>query len=121
MSELLVTLGGAILIALIVWWFWFSAPKAAHVAGNQPIDILVKDGTYQPAAIEVPTGRPLTLRFVRHDATPCAEKVVFGDLGISADLPLGKPQTVSLGPLPPGTYEFTCQMGMYRGRLIAKS
>jgi plastocyanin domain-containing protein len=120
MSELLVTLGGAILIALIVWWFWFSSPKAAHVAGSQPIDILVKDGTYQPAVIEVPAGWPLRLRFIRHDATPCAEKVLFGSLNITADLPLGKPQTVSISPLPPGTYEFTCQMGMYRGRLIAK-
>ena len=121
MSAILVTLGGAILIALIVWWFWFSAPQATHAASNQPIDILVKDGTYHPAAIEVPAGQPLTLRFVRHDATPCAEKVVFGSINVAADLPLGKPQIVSIGPLPPGTYEFTCQMGMYRGRLIAKT
>lgn len=121
MSALSVSLGGLVAIALIVWWFWLSAPQAAHIAGNQPIDILVKDGTYQPAAIEVPAGQPLALRFVRHDATPCAERVLFGDLGVSADLPLGKPHIISLGPLPPGNHEFTCQMGMYRGRLIAKS
>ena len=119
-SEILVTLGGIAAVASIVWWFWFSAPKAMRVAGNQLIEILVQDGTYQPAAIEVPTGQPLTLRFVRHDATPCAEKVVFSDLGISADLPLGKPHDITLSGLPAGTHEFTCQMGMYRGKLIAK-
>lgn len=118
MSAALVTLGGIAAIALIVWWFWLSSPKAEHPSAQQPIDILVKDGVYQPAALEVPAGQPLTLRFTRHDATPCAEKVVFGELGIVADLPLEKSQTVNLPALKPGSYEFTCQMGMYRGRLI---
>lgn len=118
MIAALVTLGGIAAIALIVWWFWLSSPKAEHLSTQQPIDILVKDGVYQPAALEVPAGSSLTLRFTRHDATPCAEKVVFGELGIGADLPLGKPQTVNLPALKPGSYEFTCQMGMYRGRLI---
>lgn len=120
MNELTVTLLGIATIALIVWWFWLSSPAARHAADNLPIEILVQDGTYQPAVIEVSAGHVLTLRFMRHDATPCAEKVLFADLGISADLPLGKPQTISLGPLQPGTHEFTCQMGMYRGRLIVK-
>lgn len=120
MTELLLTLGGAAAIAGIVWWFWLSAPKAAHVAASQPIDILVQDDVYQPAVIEVPAGQPLMLRFLRHDAAPCAEKVVFGDLGLGADLPLHKLQIVALPALKPGGYEFTCQMGMYRGRLVAK-
>lgn len=119
MNEILVTLGGLTAIALIVWWFWLSSPRAERLSAQQPIDILVKDGVYQPAMIEVPAGQPLTLRFTRHDATACAEKVVFGTLGIGGDLPLGKPQTVNLPALQPGSYDFTCQMGMYRGRLIA--
>lgn len=119
MSELVVTSGGLLAIMLIAWWFWFSAPQATRAQSRQPIDILVQDGTYQPAAIEVPAGQPVILRFTRRDATPCAEKVLFGDLGVSADLPLGQPQTISLGLLPAGTHEFTCQMGMYRGKLIA--
>ncbi|HSI23066.1 MAG TPA: cupredoxin domain-containing protein [Methylophilaceae bacterium] len=119
MSELFVTLGGLAAIGLIAWWFWLSSPKAEHSSAQQPIDIQVKDGVYQPAALDVPAGQALTLRFTRHDATPCAEKVVFGDLGISAELPLGKARSVTLPPLKPGQYEFTCQMGMYRGRLVA--
>jgi plastocyanin domain-containing protein len=119
MSTLLVTLGGLAAIGAIVWWFWLSTPKATRAVGSQTIEILVQNGTYQPATIEVQAGQALTLRFVRYDAAPCAEKVTFGDLGISADLPLGKPLFIKLGPLPPGTHEFTCQMGMYRGKLIA--
>ena len=50
----------------------------------------------------------------------CAEKVVFGDLGISADLPPDKPHDVTLPSLQPGVYEFTCLMGMYRGKIVAR-
>ena len=120
MSEIIVTIAGLVLIALIAWWFWFSTPKAAHADQDAPVEIQVKDGTYQPAAVEVQAGEPVSLSFTRHDATPCAEKVVFADLGITADLPLERAQSINIPALKPGTYEFTCQMGMYRGRLIAK-
>ena len=119
MSEILVTIGGLAAIGLIVWWFWLSRPQAAHVDTPGAIRILVKDGTYQPAALEVPAGQALTLTFIRQDVTPCAEKVVFGDLGISLDLPLNHPAAVALPALSPGRHEFTCQMGMYRGTLVA--
>ena len=120
MNEILVTVGGLLAIIGIVWWFWLSTPKAVHAAINQVIEIRVEGGAYQPAAIETSAGKPLTLRFIRTDATPCAEKVMFGDLGISADLPIGKPHDVALPALHPGVYEFTCQMGMYRGKIVAK-
>jgi len=120
MNEIIVTVAGLVLIALIVWWFWFSIPKVTHVNKGASAEIAVKDGTYQPAVIEIQAGEPLNLNFLRHDATPCAEQVVFPQLGISADLPLGRVQDIHLPPLQPGTYEFTCQMGMYRGRVIAK-
>lgn len=119
MSAMIVTAGGILAIILIVWWFWLSTPRAVHRNAQHPIAILVKDGVYQPALLEVPAGQAVTLRFTRQDATPCAEKVVFSALDIVADLPLGQAQTVMLPALKAGSYEFTCQMGMYRGRLIA--
>lgn len=119
MSEILVTLGGLLAIAGIVWWFWLSTPRAVRAAPRQVVEIRVDGGTYQPTLLKVDAGKPLTLRFLRIDASPCAEKVVFASLNISADLPLGVPQDVVLPPLAAGTHEFTCQMGMYRGKLIA--
>lgn len=120
MMEIVVTVAGFVLIALIVWWFWFSTPQAAHADADTAVEIEVKDGTYQPAVVEVPAGKPISLNFTRQDASPCAEKVVFADLDISADLPLDRAHNIQIPALDPGTYEFTCQMGMYRGRLIAK-
>ncbi len=119
MKIWLINLAGLVLMALIVWWFWLSRPQAQRVSGAGPIEIIVDNGVYTPARIEVPAGKPVTLRFVRQDPSPCAEKALFGSLGVSADLPVGKPVDVIVTPPQPGEYEFTCQMQMYRGTLIA--
>ena len=120
MSFVLINLAGIFLIGLIIWWFWIAEVRTRLIAETGPIEILVEGGTYQPAHIEVPVGKPLTLRFVRKDPSPCAEKVLFDKLGISRDLTVGKPEEITLVPKQPGVFEFTCQMGMYRGRLIVK-
>ncbi len=119
MSAWLANLVGVAVIGFIVWWFWLSTPKAQTVAGGLPVDILVDAGVYTPARIEVAAGKPVTLRFLRKDPSPCAEQVRFDDLGISAELPIGKPYTVTLTPAA-GEHEFTCQMRMYRGMLVAR-
>lgn len=116
----LVNLAGLILIGLIVWWFWLYRPKATRAAGPQPIEILVADGVYTPARIEVPVGQAVTLRFLRKDPSPCAQKVIFDALGISRDLPIDKPQELTLTPDKTGEFEFTCEMGMYRGKLVVR-
>jgi len=117
-SAVLINLLGLLLIVLIVWWFWLAKPKAAQAAASGVIEITVADGVYAPARIEVPAGKPVTLRFLRKDPSPCAEKVLFDDLGISRDLPLNEPLDVVLTPGTPGEIEFTCQMRMYRGYLV---
>ena len=50
----------------------------------------------------------------------CAEKVVFDDLGIADDLPIGQPVELTITPKQPGEYSFTCQMQMFRGTLVVK-
>ncbi len=119
-SALVINLGGAALIAGIVWWFWLSKPKAVQ-AHSSVIEIRVADGVYTPARIEAQAGLPITVRFVREDPNPCAEKVFFSDLGVTADLPVGKPKDVTINPTETGEYAFTCQMQMYRGTLVVKA
>ncbi len=115
-----VNLAGLALIGLIVWWFWLSKPKPQR-ATSGVIDVIVEGGVYTPARIEVAAGRPVTLRFLRKDPSPCAEKVLFDALGVSADLPVGQPVELTLSPQEPGEYAFTCQMQMYRGTLVVKA
>lgn len=121
MNIVAVNTTGVVMIALIVWWFWMSRPKARSESGTRPIEVLVDNGVYTPSRIEVPVGRPIMLRFLRKDASPCAEKVLFDDFDIAADLPVGVPTDVVVIPKEAGEFEFTCQMHMYRGRLVAKA
>lgn len=111
---------GLLLILFVIGWFWMSKPRLRQAQDSGVIEIIVDGGVYEPARIEVPSGQVTTLRFIRRDASPCAEKVVFNGLGISAELPLNGPQNLDVIPLQAGEYEFTCQMGMYRGILVVK-
>ena len=119
MNLILVNLAGLVLIGLIVWWFWLSKPKAQRAASGV-IDVIVEGGVYAPARIEVAAGQPVTLRFLRKEPSPYAEKVLFDDLGITADLPIGQPVELTVTPKAAGEYAFTCQMQMYRGTLVVR-
>ena len=119
MTIWLVNSAGALAIGLIVWWFWLSSPKSQS-ASSGVIDIVVDGGVYTPTRVEVVAGQPVTLRFLRKDPSPCAEKVLFDELGVSADLPIGAPMELTITPKQAGEYAFTCQMQMYRGTLVVK-
>jgi plastocyanin domain-containing protein len=119
MDTVTVNVAGLAFIGFIVWWFWLSHPAARRL-DDAPITIVAEDGVYSPAHIEVGRARPIVLRFLRKDPSPCAAKVIFTELGVSADLPVGKEQEVHLNPQRPGDYEFVCEMHMYRGVLSVK-
>jgi plastocyanin domain-containing protein len=114
-----VNAAGLVLAGLIVWWFWLSKPKSQRVTSGV-IEVVVEGGVYTPARIEVAAGKSVTLRFLRKDPSPCAEKVLFDELGIAADLPIGQPVELTITPNKAGEYTFTCQMQMYRGTLVVR-
>lgn len=114
---LMVNLAGILLIALIVWWFWLYKPKEVELKSEQQV-IVVNNGTYTPSRIKVKANEPISLQFLRKDASPCAEMVVIPKLDISRSLPVEKTSTLRLPAMEPGEYDFHCQMQMYRGKLI---
>gem|GEM_PF-1793790 len=75
-------------------------------------------GGYDPAVVRSEVGVPLRLLFHREEAAACSEQVVFPAFGRSATLPQGEDVAVELVPEVPGEYEFTCGMGILRGRLL---
>lgn len=119
MSLWLINSLGLAMVAAIVWWFWLSKPRA-RVAQTTVIEIEVANGVYTPARIEVTAGKPVTLRFIRYDPTPCAQTVIFKDLDISRYLPFEQAEDIVLTPEQPGEYGFACEMNMYRGSLVVK-
>lgn len=114
---LLINILGLALIALIAWWFWLYIPGAVGVSEKGAV-VTVDNGTYSPSRLKVPAGQPVSLTFLRKDASPCAATVIFPDLEISEELPLNKPMSIVLPAMQPGEYPFSCQMQMYRGTLI---
>ena len=123
MLTILVNVAGLAAVAGIVLFFWgprrhgYRAVLAS--SGYQEALVLVKGG-YNPDTIVVRAGKPVRLTFRREESSSCSEMVVFGDFGKSAHLPEGEATPVELAPPKPGTYEFTCQMGMLRGRLVVE-
>ena len=81
--------------------------------------VLVKGG-YTPDVIVVERGKPVRLNFVRAESSACSEMVLLPDFKKSAQLPEGETVPVEFLPDTPGEYEFQCQMGMLRGKLIVE-
>jgi plastocyanin domain-containing protein len=108
-------------IASINWYFFVAGRQAAHATsgddGQQEVLVRI-DGGYSPSAIEVVAGRPVRLNFERADRSGCSEEVVLPEFGIRRFLPTGAVTAVEFTPDRPGTYEFTCGMGMLRGRVV---
>ena len=81
---LIINILGVLLIALIVWWFWLYKPKEVSIS-EQGITVLVENGTYQPSRLKVASGQQVNIQFLRKDASPCAEMVLFPDFNISEE------------------------------------
>lgn len=114
---LIVNILGLLLIGLIVWWFWLYKPAATTLIGNA-FNVIVENGVYTPARLQVPANTPVSVQFLRKDKAPCAAMVQFPDLEISEELTVDEQVTVELPALAKGEYPFTCQMQMYRGTLV---
>lgn len=85
---------------------------------GRPREVRVRvHGGYEPDTIGAEAGVPLRIVFRREEAAACSERVVFPAFGKSATLLPDRDVAVELLPEEAGEYEFTCGMGMLRGRL----
>jgi plastocyanin domain-containing protein len=122
-DRIVVDVVGLGVVGFIVWFFWLVKPKGVKAAlttgGYQEQMVLVKGG-YTPDVIVVEAGKPVRLNFVRQESAACTEMVVLPAFNKSAKLPEGEAIPVEFLPKEPGEYEFACQMGMIRGKLIVE-
>lgn len=122
MEGLLINLSGLAAVALTIWWFWLAPKGNKQQAANadEKLEILVKDGVYEPDRIRIPAGKATALHFRREDASPCAEWVLFPDLEVSSQLSVDQVTEVTIPATEAGEYPFHCQMQMYRGTLVVE-
>ena len=74
-------------------------------------------GSFQPNTLFGRGGEPVRIVFRREETSASSERVVFPAFGKSATLPAFEDVTVELFPQEPGDYQFTCQLGLLKGRL----
>jgi len=93
------------------------AAQAAPKPALQRLSVSIGDAGYAPDTILARAGTPIELKVGRGDG--CAAGFLMPDLGVSADNS-SRDVTVQLPALRPGTYAFTCGMGMVSGQLIVE-
>lgn len=123
LDKLLMLAGGLAAIAWVNWYFFLARRTVVSAtpdgSGTQQVEIAVAGG-YSPAEVRVKAGRPARLVFDRRETNPCSEEVVIPDFGIRRFLPANQKTEVEFTPTRPGSHEFTCGMGMLRGRVVAE-
>ncbi len=124
-SKVVVVVAGIAAIAWVNWYFFLAERRKAAVAakvgaaGLQQVVIRVEGG-YSPSRVQLRAGQPARLVFDRREDSSCSEEVVIPALGIRRFLPAHQRTGVDLPAARPGEYEFTCGMGMLRGRLVVE-
>lgn len=94
--------------------------KVESLKGKQVIKVNITAGTYLPNRFVAKAGTPTTVVFsVRGTAAGCLATPTFKSLNKSVNVPRGT-KSLDLGSLAPGTYKFTCSMGMNAGQIVVQ-
>jgi len=105
------TLAMSVLVMLVV------GCSSADAAREQRVKISVTEKGFVPAVVTVQSGRPVTLLVTRRTDRTCATELVLKAHGIDQKLPLGKTVVIRFTPERPGTLDYACAMGMFRGKI----
>ena len=84
----------------------------------QKIIIGVKNYNYYPNTVKVNVGNPVSIR-LDESVSGCLRDFTIRDLGVRKYLRTPS-DTVEFTPTKPGTYRFSCSMGMGTGTLIVE-
>ena len=93
---------------------------ATNDSGVQKLKVTVSENGYEPTNLELKSGVPAQIAFYRVDEKNCGNEILFTELGIRKDLPLNKEILVEFTPDKTLNYEFTCGMGMLKGKVVVK-
>ena len=93
-----------------------AAPPVAD-DGTQRIVIEAHDTGFSPASVTATAGVPTEVTFRTDNTRGCTRFVVSEALGLEKSLPETGDTRIDVGALDPGTYRYTCGMGMYFGSI----
>jgi plastocyanin domain-containing protein len=119
MDKLLVAIFSISGIALTYWFFLMRKDDEAVVVKTNSVDIAVEGG-YSPSVISIHKNKQTTINFFRKDPSSCLEEVVLPDFKIRKYLPLNKTTSIQITPNKSGTFEISCGMNMFHGKIIVQ-
>jgi plastocyanin domain-containing protein len=102
------------------WLVKAKGVRAAMTSGGYQEQMVLVKGGYTPDVIVVQHGKPVRLNFVRQESASYSEMVLLPAFNKSTNLPEGETAPVELLPKESEEYEFQCQMGMLRGKVIVE-
>lgn len=95
-----------------------AVPKTQVPPGA--ILVTVSSSGFDPPLIPAKVGKPLKLAFFRSDAQNCGREVLFPDLGVQRELPVGQTVVIDITPRKTGSLTFSCGMKMLHGELLVR-
>lgn len=98
--------------------------NSASIAAKpvQEATISIENNGYSPRNITLKAGAHVTLHLVNTTGRGCTQSFTIPKLGIQKIVPLGSSQTITfVAPSTPGSLQFMCGMGMYRGSFTISS
>jgi plastocyanin domain-containing protein len=107
----------AVLAALVMGC---NEQQQAAAVDPDAVAITVTDKGFEPAEVQVPAGKPITLVFTRKTNQTCATEVVWADTKAQTKLPLNKPVVVKLPARDAGTLDYACAMDMIKGKVVVQ-
>ena len=84
---------------------------------KQQVNVVVNGG-YAPQVITLKQGVPAELTFTRISDQGCLDVVHSDALNFKTALPLQQPQTVEIPTDQARTFEFSCGMDMFSGKVV---
>ncbi len=103
---------------MFIYWY-FLRRKTIVTTVDASVDILV-DGGYSPEVITIKKGKKVDIHFLRKDPSSCLEEVLIPEFNIKKYLPLNKITTITIEPENAGSFQFSCGMNMFHGKIIVE-
>ena len=110
-------------VTAVPFIFRVEAGGSTAVSARVPpgaILVKVSASGFEPSLIPARAGIPLKLAFFRPDAQNCGREVIFPDLGIQRELPVGQTVVIDVTPRKTGSLSFSCGMKMLHGELLVQ-
>ena len=104
--------------AIAVFLLPLAATTSLAETKGKTVTMTVTSKGFEPAAVEVKKGEPVTLVVTRKTDKTCATDIVIDEVGIKQPLPLDTPVKVTFTPTRSGELRYGCAMDKMVGGVL---